>query len=83
MFRQESGVAVVLEERVFRIPSCNGAPRSKPVHGRVFVATLRVRQKFLMLQHNIQSSLVSHIAGTNVQNKAAKHQYTLICRSRN
>ena len=26
MFRQESGVAVVLEERVFRNPSYNGAP---------------------------------------------------------
>jgi len=29
MFRQESGVAVVLEERVFRNPSCNGAPVKK------------------------------------------------------
>jgi len=42
MFRQEAGVAVVLEQRVFRNPSCNGAPvRVRAWHSWVKV-TLRI-----------------------------------------
>ena len=51
MFRRESGVAVVLEQRVFRIPSCNGAPVRLPcIRQRVVQHTCKMRRLFRLGQ---------------------------------